>query len=480
MPSFVSRTSTLEISFRSGAALAALALLTAIRLVVAGALPLSPDEAYYWVWSHALAPGYLDHPPMVALWIRAGTAMAGQEALGVRLLAPLAAAAGSVLLAAAADTMFPARRPGVWAAILLNATLMLAAGAVTMTPDTPLLFFWVAALWALSQVAAGRSPAWWLAAGAAIGLGFDSKYTAVLLGAGAGLWVLTPALRPVLRTGWPWAGAALALALAAPVLLWNARHGWASFAKQGGRTGDFAPGVRFLGELLAGQLGLATPIVAAMMGAGIGVALRRWRDPAAGLLAALTIPGAALFVEHAVGDRVQANWVAVLYPAAAIAAAAYATAWRRPAAGFGFAMGGLLYLQATLAPLPLPRGIDPTLRLAGFGALAAEAGQAARQDGAAFVASEEYGLAALLAFHHPGLPVIAAEPRWRLFDLPPATQGTGLLILSARRTHGPDPALWQAIEPLEHLARTRGATVAEDYALYRVTLRPGAPAVFLP
>ena len=36
-------------------------------------MPLSPDEAYYWVWSHALAAGYLDHPPMVALWVRAGT-----------------------------------------------------------------------------------------------------------------------------------------------------------------------------------------------------------------------------------------------------------------------------------------------------------------------------------------------------------------------------------------------------------------------
>ena len=57
----------------------ALAALTLFRLVVAAALPLSPDEAYYWVWSRALAPGYLDHPPMVALWIRAGTWLAGDS-----------------------------------------------------------------------------------------------------------------------------------------------------------------------------------------------------------------------------------------------------------------------------------------------------------------------------------------------------------------------------------------------------------------
>ena len=40
----------------------------AMRPVVAATTPLAPDETYYWVWSHALAPGYVDHPPMVA-WL---------------------------------------------------------------------------------------------------------------------------------------------------------------------------------------------------------------------------------------------------------------------------------------------------------------------------------------------------------------------------------------------------------------------------
>jgi 4-amino-4-deoxy-L-arabinose transferase-like glycosyltransferase len=76
--------------------------LTALRLAVAATMPLSPDEAYYWVWSRALAPGYLDHPPMVALWVRAGTAIAGDTALGIRLLAPFAVALASLLIADAA------------------------------------------------------------------------------------------------------------------------------------------------------------------------------------------------------------------------------------------------------------------------------------------------------------------------------------------------------------------------------------------
>ena len=260
---------------------AALALLTGIRLAVAGLAPLSPDEAYYWVWSRALAPGYLDHPPMVALWVRAGTWLTGENALGVRLLGPLSAALGSVLLARAADDLLPEMHAGPRAAALLNATLLLGAGAVTMTPDTPLLLFWTAALWALARLLRTGQGAWWLAVGAACGLALASKYTAALLGVGIALWLRHPSQRRWLRTPWPWAGGALALLLFAPVVAWNARNGWVSFAKQGGRVGDWVPSraLAFEAELLGGQIGLATPLVFALCVAGSIAAARRLRDP---------------------------------------------------------------------------------------------------------------------------------------------------------------------------------------------------------
>lgn len=470
---------------RSHAPLAGLLLLTAIRLAVAAATPLSPDEAYYWVWSRALAPGYLDHPPMVALWIWLGTALAGDTPLGVRLLAPFSAALGSVLLARAAEALFPHRSAGLHAAILLNATLMFGAGSVTMTPDTPLLFFWTAGAYFLARIATGAPPSWWLAVGATAGLALDSKYTAALLGLGIALWLLTPAMRWQLRTPWPWAGGALAATLFLPVLQWNATHAWASFAKQGGRTADWAPAqaLRHLAELLAGQVGLATPIIFALFVAGTVAAVRRWRDPAWSLPAALVIPGAAVFLQHALGDRVQANWVAILYPGAALAAAGVGPRLVRPAAALGFALTAILYVQATLAPLPLSRRLDPTLRLAGFDRLAQAAAIQARQEGDTFLATEEYGLAAELAWSAPGLPVVAAEPRWRFFDLPaaiPSLPHPGLLLLSARRADGPDPAQWQVTEPRGVLIRSRSATEIETYRLFRVLPRSGALAVILP
>lgn len=444
--------------------------------------PLSPDEAYYWVWSQALAPGYLDHPPMVALWIWAGTTLVGKTALGVRLLSPISAALGSMLLARAGARLFADRGAGVRAAVLLNATILFGVGAVTMTPDTPLLFFWTVALWALAQLAAGGDGRWWLAVGAAAGLALESKYTAALLGLGIGLWLLTPGMRRHLRAPWPWAGGALAVLVFLPNVLWNAGHGWASFAKQGGRTADWAPerALQFLGELFAGQAGLATPVLAVMFVAGIIGAVRRWRDPRAGLLVALVVPGAAVFLEHAVGDRVQANWAAILYPGAALAAAGLASRWWRAAAALGFALTGLLYVQVTLAPLPLPRALDPARRMAGWERLTVDAGAAARRDRAAFVASEEYGTAALLAWWWRGqpLPVIAAGARWRLFALPaPGETQPGLLLLNARRQEAPDAAAWQGVELLGTLERGPGL---ETFRLYRVTPRPGAPAAVLP
>ena len=441
-----------------------------VRLVVAATTPLSADEAYYWVWSRALAPGYLDHPPMVALWVRAGTALLGDGPLGVRLLAPLAAAAGSLLLAMAAEDLFPGRRLGGPAVALLNATLLFGAGAVTMTPDTPLLFFWTATLWALARLLRTSRPTWRMIAGLAAGGAIVSKYTGFLLGVGIAAWLVgDPGARRWLRTAWPWAGGVLALLCFAPVLGWNAAHGWASFVKQGGRAGDWDAGQawRHVAELVAGQLGLATPLVAILCAAGVWMAVRRCRgEGAAALLAAMTMPGVVVFLQHALGDRVQANWPAVLYPAAAIAAAAYAGRWWRLAVGLGLAVTALVYAQATTALLPLPRKWDPTLiRLGGWDELVTQVG--ARHAG--FVAADNYGLAAILARGLPGI-VTGVEPRWREFDLPRLALGgqVGLLVRSRRRAGPPDATPWLSITPAGSIERSRAGTVAETYDLYRV------------
>ena len=460
--------------------------------MVAALLPLSPDEAYYWVWSQALAPGYLDHPPMVALWIAAGTALAGDGALGIRLLSPLAGAAGSVLLASAASDLLPGRSAGIAAAAMLNATLLLGVGAVTITPDTPLLLFWTATLWALARLHATGDGRWWLAAGVAAGLALDSKYTAFLLAPAILVWLAaSPSLRPWLGRWQPWAAAGLALAVFAPVLAWNARHGWASFVRQGGRAADWRPAraAQFLAELAGGQIGLATPLLAVLLAGGLVLAARQAalrRDPAWTLLAAATAVPALVFVQHALGDRVQANWPSVCYPSAAIAAAGLGGGWLRwrgPAIALGAVLTVLVWVQGVAAPLPLPRWLDPTLiRLGGWAGLALQVDEAAAREGAGFVAIDAYGLASVMARQlDVRTPVLGADPRWSYFRLAAAApSGVGLLLRSVRRGDAPDQATWQAIAPDGGLVRSRGGVAAEAYRLYRVRSQPGVPLFVLP
>ncbi|MFT8540775.1 glycosyltransferase family 39 protein, partial [Acetobacter sp.] len=242
-----------------------LGLVTALRLVLAAFIPLAPDEAYYRIWALAPAGGYLDHPPMVAVWARMGMFLAGDTPLGVRLMGPLSACLGTVLVVQAAScwlrtqlTPEQARIGAIRAGVLLNGTLSIGLGALVMTPDAPLLLFVALMLWGLVHACVGRQRWMWLVVGLAAGLGFESKYTMLLPLGGLAVWLFaTRAGRVWLRTPWPFGAACVAVVCVIPVIWWNAQHGWVSFFKQGGRLGDWnsARALGFMGELLGGQDG---------------------------------------------------------------------------------------------------------------------------------------------------------------------------------------------------------------------------------
>jgi 4-amino-4-deoxy-L-arabinose transferase-like glycosyltransferase len=461
--------------------------LTVLRLVVAAVAPLSPDETYYWIWSHALASGYLDHPPMVALWIAAGTAVTGQSALGVRLLGPLGSLGASWLLLDAGRRLFPGSAAGRSAVLLLNASLILGVGSVIMTPDTPLLVFWTATLWAAARIATGGAAWWWLVAGLCAGLALDSKYTAAFLWIGLGVWVVvTPSLRVWLRRWQPYAGGLLGLVLFAPVLVWNAHHAWVGLLKQGGRVDDWRPqrAVGFLAELVGGQAGLATPVIFGLCMIGLVVALRRgWRgDVRWSLLASLSAPPILVFLQHALGDRVQGNWPAIIYPALALAAggAALPRRWISAGLAIGFGVTLLAYVQATLQLLPLPPRLDPvSLRLAGWSAVASQIADARGR--ASFVAVEGYAPASELAWWNAGpAPVLGADARWRLTTLPSMSVAgrTGLLDRDGVQASPPDSGLWSSVTRIGPVVRPNSGD--RGFTLFQVTGVDQARLAILP
>ncbi len=60
-------------------------LITYFEIILVGRVELFFDEAYYWVWSQHLSPGYLDHPPFVAWIICISTSILGKTELGIRM-----------------------------------------------------------------------------------------------------------------------------------------------------------------------------------------------------------------------------------------------------------------------------------------------------------------------------------------------------------------------------------------------------------
>ena len=144
-----------------------------------------------------------------------------------------------------------------------------------------------------------------------------------------------PKLRRWLISPWPYLGGIVALAIFAPVILWNADHHWVSFIKQIGRARieDFRP--VFIGELIPTQIAFATPLVWLLGAMGLYALLRRNAGAAAAraLINATFWTITLYFIWHSLHARVEANWFAPVYPAFAIAAAVAAnlTRWERGA-----------------------------------------------------------------------------------------------------------------------------------------------------
>jgi 4-amino-4-deoxy-L-arabinose transferase-like glycosyltransferase len=410
-------------------------VLLAWRIVMAAILPLSADEAYYLLWSHHLQAGYFDHPPAIAFLIRAGTLLFGDTPLGVRAIGlPLSLLATWFVWQTAA-LLLKDDGKAAWAAILFNLTLMANVELLVATPDMPSIVTVAGFIWCLAHIQrpvlvprlaaqdADASAAlvfaptraapgeWWLAAGAAAGLSLLSKYSMLFVGLGTAVWLLADGRgRAWLKTPWPWAGGALALALFAPNLMWQARHGWMTFAFQFGRMDHGAPTWRYLAEFAGAQLGLATPLILVL------AAMGWWRARRPGgdgfplfVIVAVTL---LYFLQHALHDRVQGNWPCFLYPALAVLAAdARAPRWLRLAAPpLAGVMLLALYLQAAVGIVPLKR--DPVARLLARDFPAAAKSLAASvPDGA--VLTTDYETTALLRYYQPNLPVIQMNEPWR-------------------------------------------------------------------
>ena len=292
---------------------------TALLRVLIGADPgLGVDESYMVAAGRTLRAGYFDHPPLSWWLARLSALLLGSEQPVVVRLPFIALFALSTLLVYRLGERAFSPAAGLWAAVALNCAPVF--GITTggwVLPDGPLVCALLGAAWCLMRaLPAERGWGWWLGAGACAGLALLSKYSAVLTLAGAALYLLTsPLHRRWLARPQPWVAAAVAAAMFAPVLAWNASHGWASFAFQGDRA--LAYRLSPAGPLLvtAGEALFLLPWIWAGLMMGLVRGLRAGPGAWPGwLLCWLALPPIVLFAAVALWSRhVLFHWAAPGY-----------------------------------------------------------------------------------------------------------------------------------------------------------------------
>src|SRR5665811_2639794 len=166
-----------------------------MRVIYASLLDLRTDEAYYWTWSKESALSFLDHPPMIAWFIRFGTATFGDTNFGVRFAGILAMLVTQLLLADIVRRVTHDFRAVVLALLMPEAALYYGLLMAKVSPDVALIPFAVAMLWALVRLTESGDARWWLAAGVFAGLSLLAKYTAVMLLPAVAAFMLVPAWR---------------------------------------------------------------------------------------------------------------------------------------------------------------------------------------------------------------------------------------------------------------------------------------------
>lgn len=221
-----------------------------VNLIQAGYTELFDDEAYYWVYAQFPDWGYFDHPPLIALLIKAGYAIFPNE-LGVRIFIVLLNTATifitQQLLAKKDDYLFYA---------IACSIAVVQIGGIIAVPDIPLLFFVALFFWLYQRFIERRTIWRAVLLGLSIASMLYSKYHGVLI------VLCTLASNPKLFTRYQtYIVTAVALLTFAPHLYWQYTREFPSVQYHLFERSASAYDTRFTIEYLVGQLAMAGPLM---------------------------------------------------------------------------------------------------------------------------------------------------------------------------------------------------------------------------
>lgn len=409
--------------------------LLVLQVVYAAVADLRTDEAYYWTWSKEYVLSFLDHPPMVAWFVKFGTAIFGDTNFGARFGSLLGIWVTQALIGDIVWRQTGNARVTTLAVLMPSVALEYGLFGSRILPDAALIPFAMAMVWALVRLAHSGDGRWWLLAGLFGGLALLSKYTAVFLVPAILAFALVPSWRGRwIKSVYPWLAVLIALAMFSPVLYWNWQNDWASFRFQFVRVGaDHGISARTLGDFLGLQAVLVGPLLFPVVLAGS--AMLAWRgyrrlDAVSILLSTCALVPFAFFLWRSLSLRVGDTWPLLIWPFAFIAAAINlhelanaprtnwvartAERWVLAAIGFGALLNVGVFYYYAISHHPGAGARDPVAKESGYKEIAQQAKAAADKSGAAWIATLDYRIYAELRWHlKDSIPVIQVNERSR-------------------------------------------------------------------
>lgn len=202
------------------------------RLFLLPFMGLMPQDAYYYMYGQNLSLSYFDHPGMIGYILRIFTEVFGQSVFVVKF-ADFTITSITILSFYKIASLFLSKERLWRSMILIASTIFISILSFNSTPDVPLLLFWTLSIICLYKAVFEQNKWCWILGGIAMGLAFDSKYTALLLQIGLlSFLVFSNKYRKLLISPWLWICLIISAAVTFPVWWWNYQNEFASFAFQ--------------------------------------------------------------------------------------------------------------------------------------------------------------------------------------------------------------------------------------------------------
>jgi 4-amino-4-deoxy-L-arabinose transferase-like glycosyltransferase len=200
-----------------------------LHILVSGRYGFHRDELQTYNNALHLAWGYVEYPPMTPFIGRVELALFGNSLRGFRFFPAVAQGIAMLLAGLAARELGGKREAQLVAAlaVMITGPSLFCGSFLSYTSlDYPM---WVLAAYLVIRLLKSEDARWWLAIGAAIGVGMMTKYTMGFLVLGVVGGVLLTPDRRYLRSPWLWFGTAVAVLVMLPNVIWQVQHHFVSF-----------------------------------------------------------------------------------------------------------------------------------------------------------------------------------------------------------------------------------------------------------